>query len=379
MILRSQRLQPVPLSAIIRDLSPLQFVQFMKPGRAHSSTLLLVRLLALAISLTLGTAHADDYSDVAQLLREGKLAEAQARVDRHLAAKPRDPQMRLFKGVIQRESGRPADAITTFTRLSEDHPELPEPYNNLAVIHAAQGQYDKARIALEKALRTHPSYATAHENLADVYARLASQAYSKALQLDGAPQPAPARLTLIRELSPVPASQAQPVLAAAPSTTASKPVAAPVQTKPAIVAAAPAPAKPAAAKAAVPAPSAAAPPTTAPDSSSQRDVELAVRAWARAWTDKNMTQYLAAYDKNFETPGQQSRSAWEQDRRLRITGKSRISVNLLELQITVKGNRAVAKFRQDYKADALAVLSRKTLELVRTGDRWLIVKEASGG
>ncbi|MBI2744185.1 MAG: tetratricopeptide repeat protein [Burkholderiales bacterium] len=349
----------------------------MKPGRAHSSTLLLVRLLALAISLTLGAAHANDYSDVAQLLREGKLAEAQTRVDRHLAAQPRDPQMRLFKGVIQRESGRPADAIATFTRLSEDHPELPEPYNNLAVIHAAQGQYDKARIALEKALRTNPSYATAHENLADVYARLASQAYSKALQLDGVPQPGPARLTLIRELSPAPASPARPVLAAAPSTAASKPVV-PAQAKPAVVAAAPAPTKPAAATAAVPAPSAT-PPQPAAADSSNREVELAVRAGARAWTDKNMTQYLAAYDKSFETPGQQSRSAWEQDRRLRITGKSRISVNLLELQITVKGNRAVAKFRQDYKADALAVLSRKTLELVRTGDRWLIVKEASGG
>lgn len=350
----------------------------MKPGRAHSSTLLLVRLLALAISLSLGAAHADDYSDVAQLLREGKLAEAQTRVDRHLVAQPRDPQMRLFKGVIQRESGRPADAIITFTRLSEDHPELPEPYNNLAVIHAAQGQYDKARIALEKALRTNPSYATAHENLADVYARLASQAYSKALQLDGAPQAGPARLTLIRELSPAPASQARPVLAAAPSTAASKPVA-PAPTKPAVVAAAPVPTKPAAVAAAVPAPPAAPPQPPAAADSSSRDVELAVRAWARAWTDKNMTQYLAAYDKSFETPGQQSRSAWEQDRRLRITSKSRISVNLLELQITVKGNRAVAKFRQDYKADALAVLSRKTLELVRTGDRWLIVKETSGG
>ncbi|MFN4350022.1 MAG: tetratricopeptide repeat protein [Hylemonella sp.] len=352
----------------------------MKPGRAHSSTLLLVRLLALAISLTLGAAHANDYSDVAQLLREGKLAEAQTRVDRHLAAQPRDPQMRLFKGVIQRESGRPADAITTFTRLSEDHPELPEPYNNLAVIHAAQGQYDKARIALEKALRTNPSYATAHENLADVYARLASQAYSKALQLDGAPQAGPARLALTRELSPAPASQTRPVLAAAPSTAASKPVV-PAQTKPAVVAVAPAPTKPAvaAATAAVPTPSATPPQPPAAADSSNRDVELAVRAWARAWTDKNMTQYLAAYDKSFETPGQQSRSAWEQDRRLRITGKSRISVNVLELQITVKGNRAVAKFRQDYKADALAVLSRKTLELVRTGDRWLIVKEASGG
>ncbi|MEQ1659385.1 MAG: tetratricopeptide repeat protein [Hylemonella sp.] len=340
----------------------------MKPGRAHSSILLLVRLLALAISLTLGAAHADDYSDVAQLLREGKLAEAQTRVDRHLAAQPRDPQMRLFKGVIQRESGRPADAITTFTRLSEDHPELPEPYNNLAVIHAAQGQYDKARIALEKALRTHPSYATAHENLADVYARLASQAYSKALQLDGAPQPGPARLAMIRELSPAPAGQPRPVLAAAPSTPAAKP-AVPTPAKPAVVAAAPAPSQAAIVKAA--------PPVAAADGN--RDVELAVRAWARAWTDKNMSQYLAAYDKSFETPGQQSRSTWEQDRRLRITGKSRISVNVLELQITVKGNRAVAKFRQDYKADALAVLSRKTLELLRTGDRWLIVKESSGG
>ncbi len=348
----------------------------MKPGRAHSSILLLVRLLALAISLTLGTAHADDYSDVAQLLREGKLAEAQTRVDRHLAAKPRDPQMRLFKGVIQRESGRPAEALTTFTRLSEDHPELPEPYNNLAVIHAAQGQYDKARIALEKALRTNPSYATAHENLADVYARLASQAYSKALQLDGSPQPGPARLTLIRELSPAPAGQPRPVLAAAPSTPAAKP-AVPTPANPAIVAAAPAPSQAAIVKAAPPALPAAPPPVAAADGN--RDVELAVRAWARAWSDKNMALYFAAYDKSFETPGQQSRSAWEQDRRLRITGKSRISVNLLELQITVKGNRAVAKFRQDYKADALAVLSRKTLELVRAGDRWLIVKESSGG
>lgn len=139
------------------------------------------------------------------------------------------------------------------------------------------------------------------------------------------------------------------------------------------MAAAPAPSKPAVAVPPVTPP----PPAVIADGS--REVELAVRAWARAWSEKNMAQYLAAYDKNFETPGQQSRSAWEQDRRLRIVGKSRISVDLLELQVSAKGNRAVAKFRQDYKADALAILSRKTLELVKTGDRWLIVKESSGG
>ena len=90
----------------------------MKPGRAH--LLALLRLLAISASLVSGMAVADEYSEVSQMLRAGRLAEAQARVDRALAAKPRDPQMRYFKGVIQRESGQTAEALTTFTKLTED-------------------------------------------------------------------------------------------------------------------------------------------------------------------------------------------------------------------------------------------------------------------
>lgn len=336
------------------------------------------RLLPLLVLLTASLARADEYGDVSQLLRAGKLSEAQARVERHLASKPRDPQMRLFKGVIQRESGRQAEAIITFTRLSEDYPQLPEPYNNLAVIYAAQGQYEKARVALEKALHTNPSYATAHDNLGDIYARLASQAYSKALQMDGsAAPPSQPRLAMINELSSPPAGAA-PVVVAAAKPTAPEPAPAPKPVPPP-------PAKPVPAAAVTPPPAPVSapaktppPPPAATAAGSQREVEQAVRAWARAWAEKNMTQYLAAYSKDFVTPGGVPRSAWEQDRHLRITSKSRISVNLLELQVTVKDNRAVAKFRQDYKADALAVLSRKTLELVKSGDRWLIVKESSG-
>lgn len=154
----------------------------MKPGR--SPLLALLRLLAISACLGSGMAVADEYSEVGQMLRAGRLAEAQTRVDRALAAKPRDPQMRYFKGVIQRESGQSAEALATFTKLTEDYPELPEPYNSLAVIHAAQGEFDKARIALEMAIRANPGYATAHENLGDIHARLAQQAYCKALQLD---------------------------------------------------------------------------------------------------------------------------------------------------------------------------------------------------
>ncbi|MCZ8251901.1 MAG: tetratricopeptide repeat protein [Hylemonella sp.] len=330
-------------------------------------------LLGLSLAGMLGLAHAADHGDISQLLREGKLAEAQTRVERLLAAQPRDPQLRLYKGVIQRETGRANEALATFSKLSEDHPELPEPYNNLAVIYAAQGQYDKARVVLEKALRTHPSYATAHDNLTDVYARLASQAYSKALQLDGS-APAPARLAMIRDLAPVGAAARPVTLAAAP---VPPPATAPAAVKPP---APPAPA-PAVAVAPAPAPTTArtAPPPVAAATDGAREVEQAVRAWAQAWSERDMTRYLAAYDATFETPGRQARSAWEQDRRARILSKSRITVQLMDLQITVQGQRAVAKFRQDYKADALAILSRKTLELVRSGNRWLIVKESSGG
>ena len=173
-------------------------------------------LLALAAALMGSAAWADDYSDVNQLLRAGKHSDALAKADQYLASKPRDPQMRFLKGVIQTEAGRPADAIGTFNKLTEDYPELPEPYNNLAVLYAGQSQFDKARAALEMAIRTNPSYATAHENLGDVYAKLASQAYSKALQLDAANTGVQPKLAVIRELFASTTRSTRPAAATSP-------------------------------------------------------------------------------------------------------------------------------------------------------------------
>jgi tetratricopeptide (TPR) repeat protein len=143
-----------------------------------------LRWLALLCALTVLSSHADEYSDTSQLVKTNKFTEALAKVDSYLGRKPADPHMRFLKGVIQRNLGKQAEAINTFTQLTLDYPELPEPYNNLAVIYADQDQYDKARVTLEMAIRTNPNYATAHENLGDVYVRLASQAYNKALLLD---------------------------------------------------------------------------------------------------------------------------------------------------------------------------------------------------
>ena len=92
-----------------------------------------------------------------------------------------------------------------------------------------------------------------------------------------------------------------------------------------------------------------------------------------------MTAYLAAYGKDFDTPGNQSRKAWEEERHSRIVGKSRISVKLSNLSVVVKGDKATAKFKQDYNADTLDVSSRKTLDMTKAGERWLIVRESTGG
>ncbi len=178
----------------------------------HHNALLgrLLQLLALALCMAFSVAHADEYAEVTQLLRAGKATEALAKADEHLAAKPHDAQMRFLKGVIQRDAGKSAEALATFTRLTEDYPELAEPYNNLAVLYAAENQFDKARIALEMAVRLNPDYATAQENLGDVYAKLADQAYAKALQTDKGNATAPTKLTLLRQLFAVGTKAAKP-------------------------------------------------------------------------------------------------------------------------------------------------------------------------
>ncbi|MDH4465668.1 MAG: DUF4440 domain-containing protein, partial [Acidovorax sp.] len=139
---------------------------------------------------------------------------------------------------------------------------------------------------------------------------------------------------------------------------------------------------PAPAPAATPAPAAAAPAAAAPaaeDAAAVKAVTAAVQAWAAAWSAKDMSRYLAAYDKTFDPPGNQTRAAWEKEREARIVGKSRISVNISDLKVSVEGNKATARFRQAYTADSLNVASRKTLDMVNSNGRWTIVRESTGG
>src|SRR5438132_876027 len=185
---------------------------------ARSPTPLAVLLFALAISAL--SVRADELQDIDRLLKQSQHAQALERVNQYLSQRPKDAKGRFMKGLILVEQNKVAEAIEVFSALSRDYPELPEPYNNLAVLYAAQGQYEKARQQLEMSIRTHPSYATAYENLGDVYTKLASQAYDKALQFDSSNSAAKNKLSLIRDLI---SSNRLPRSSSAPSGTSTEP------------------------------------------------------------------------------------------------------------------------------------------------------------
>ena len=332
-------------------------------------------------------AQTDELANIGKLLRGGQLDQALQKVDAYLASKPRDAQGRFLKGLVLTEQNKTAEAVGIFTKLTEDFPELPEPYNNLAVLYAGQGQYEKARQSLEMAIRTHPSYATAHENLGDVYAKLASQAYDKALQLDNNNPAAQNKLAMAKELigsgttraraqaaqstpaaqaavKPLPGTPPAQVAAAAPAAPAATPAGKPGAT-PAAAAAAPAAASPAAAGA-------------AKGSGDEAEILAAVNAWAAAWAKQDVKGYLAAYGKEFKVPGGKSRASWEAERKQRIEAPTKIEVKVDSAAAKIDGSNATVKFRQHYKSNIVTASSSKTLVMSKAGGTWQIVDEKSG-
>lgn len=335
----------------------------------------LAALSALLLCFSLSPA-ADEIQDANKLFKRGQAAQALVKVDTILATQPKDAQARFLKASILSEQGQTDEAVRMLTALTEDYPELPEPYNNLAVLYASQGQYEKAKLALEKALRTHPSYATAHDNLGDIYAKMASQAYDRALQLDRS-KPIPAtKLAMIRDMQ-APAGKATTTKTQLASAV-TPPAPAAVVAKPAATAVPDAVTAPAAASAEPVMPTAAASKPVVADSANDA-VLKALNDWASAWSARNAGKYLAMYAKEFKTPNNESRSSWEKQRRERIGKPQPIVVSVSNAKVTMRDDsHASVSFIQFYRSGALKSTTRKTLEMIKTNGTWQILVERTG-
>jgi len=316
-------------------------------------------------------AHADEIQEINKLFKQGQQEQALGRINTYLTSKPKDAQARFLKGLILTEQNKTNEAIRVFSDLTEDFPELPEPYNNLAVLYASQGQYDKARIALEMAIRTHPSYATAHENLGDIYAKMASQAYDRALQLDHSNTSTQTKLAMVKEIF-------------AAGTAKNGKTGKPAHKSPVVSASAPddqvAASSSIAPTSMVPAASSVQAQTVATSSNSSGSAVLSrVHAWAAAWSAKKVKEYLAFYAEDFKVPGNAKRANWEAQRNNRISKPKSIEVTIVKPTVQfIDANHASVTFKQNYSASHLHTTSSKTLVFEKSGDNWLIQEESTG-
>jgi tetratricopeptide (TPR) repeat protein len=230
--------------------------------------------------------------------------------------------------------GRSSDAIAVFTALTADFPNLAEPYNNLAVLHAAARDYDRARVALEKAIRVAPDYATAHENLGDLYLQLANQAYAKVVQL--APDNANAKLrqSLLANINGQKVGKAPPRIDQKTGVSA--------------------------------------------EQSEKEAVLSVVHKWTQAWSARNVPAYLNYYAAEFRTPNREPRPVWENKRRALIEGKAKIEVTVESPQVSLNDRIATVKYRQIYVSDNYSSKDRKTLVLRKDDADWKIIEERDG-
>ncbi|WP_051303524.1 nuclear transport factor 2 family protein [Comamonas composti] len=331
------------------------------PARFKLNRLLCIMALGLASGLSL--ASADEAGEISRLLNEGRVEQASTKVDNYLRANPGDVQMRFMQGLIAAEQHKSERAIKIFTELTRDHPNLPEPYNNLAVLYAAQGQDQKAVEVLEKAIRVSPGYPTAYENLGDLYVRMAAELYGKSLELDASNKALEPKFAQLSRLLPGGDIDQQALSARtkdAPA--ASQPAPSPQSGSSAIAAKEP-PASPVVQEAA-----------PSPD---VEQIKSVVTRWARAWESQDLESYLGAYSEQFVPAGGLSLDKWKIQRRQRIVGRPDITVKIHEVKVSVQGDTASARFRQDYASGVVKDSVHKTLRMKREGDAWRIVGETT--
>lgn len=336
--------------------------------------LTMTRLIVVLISSLLCTHAFASMDEARKAMERGQYQQALDAVDAHLRRDSNDAEARFTRGLVLVFLSRDDEAKQVFADIVRDHPELPEPYNNLAVLYARAGQYELAQDALETAIIKHPSYATAHENLGDVYATMAQAAWKRAQTLDRNNKLLDSKLALIDEAlaggvisAPPSRIEASPAVARAeeprpkPETGGTEAIVARVPVMDPVVSG---PSNPAPAQA-----------STA-DSTVQQAVIDALQGWAKAWSQQDVSRYLASYSNRYDPGNGVSQDTWKQQRRARLTAPTSINIEVLNPQVQMLDeNRATVRFVQVYQSNSYADQVTKVMEFAREGRSWRIVSE----
>jgi len=283
-----------------------------------------------------------DISKLNKLIEDKDYLEAKTIVEQHLISDKENPQLLFINGVLLSELGEIDEAINVFVSLTKSHPALPEPYNNLAVLYAQNGNFDLAKIALEKSIKTHPSYATAHINLGDLYTRMASESYNQALQIDKSNKNAKTKLSLIKKLfnfQPINKNIVLTENSEQKSQSFNE-----IKNKEEII---------------------------------NERIFVMIDNWKNAWMNQSFDQYIEYYSDNFKNNKGMDLEKWKQFRKPRVMNKSSINLKLENIEISKNKNLYSVSFTQIYQSGDIDSTTKKTLLIELIDDQLKIVNEIS--
>lgn len=361
----------------------------------HSRALLTLMGLLLAILAPQAFSASHPLDEVSQLIKNQQHQEAGLQLQQYLKGHPEDNEAKLLQGVLLSQLNRQDEAIKVFTELIRSQPSWPEPYNNLAVVYANKGEFERARQLLESALRTHASYAAVHDNLSGIYGAMASEAYGKALktgQAQARPRPQLAMVTLFQSAKPstttTVAVQSLSTEKATLKTSLQVKEPRPIPSQTTAVALANNPPPPAMANPPAKAAAKMTVQNTAPEpqtpavpekknSDTHAELEATLQGWAKAWSRQDVDQYLGYYASSFTPPSGLKRRDWEKQRRTRINAPKSIEVAVSGVKTEIDGNQARVTFKQSYRADRITKRTSKKLVLQKRNDQWLITQEVA--
>ena len=308
----------------------------------------------LAVGLSCFLLTSVNYADInsaKNLFENGRIDSALVELDNVIYAKPDSAEARFLKGVALQALDRNDEAIEVYTNLAKDFPELPEPYNNLAVLFAEKSEFDKAEDALRAAIKTNKSYAIAYENLGDIYAQRASIAYTDALNFSPTNRNAvEVKLNMIDNILLPPAAR-EAYQAKLNNPAEATPASQPTSTQAS---------------------------SAQPFSTPSTEVRTVVLTWAEDWSSRNIDAYIDHYTASFKPVNESSRRAWVKYRSERLEAPSFIIVNISQLQSRTNPDGTVtAEFLQDYQSDGYKDTVKKTLEFVNVEGSWKIQSETS--
>ena len=296
--------------------------------------------LLLAFS---GIAQAD-LNQARALIQQGNTSEALILVEQVLLTNNKDLSARFLQAQLLAKLGQNKKAVSHYEKLIQDFPKQPEPYNNLAVLYAAQGQHDKARDALLNAINTHSSYATAYENLGNIYTTMALSAYNKALELDKKQRPTPIKLALIDDIK-------TPQIKTNNKPLPQKTIAAVVKNNE----------------------------KDKKEESNNNEVKLiidTVMGWSNAWSAQNVDGYLAYYAPSFRPPNGLSRQRWETKRRTLLRTPRFIRISIAKPNVKILGSTtAKLIFEQHYESNRFEDTGTKVLLMEKIDGQWQILRE----